>query len=124
MKKLAIIAGAITLSCLAGAAQAQNWYVGGYGAMNYTHDGDANGNEKMVYDLGFGVGGMVGYAMASVTEEDEVPWHRVLNSRGEVSERSAGDGAARQRKLLRAEGVSFNRSSKLDLDEVGWLPRG
>lgn len=67
---------------------------------------------------------MVGYAMASVTEEDEVPWHRVLNSRGEVSERSAGDGAARQRKLLRAEGVSFNRSSKLDLDEVGWLPRG
>ncbi|MBE9553101.1 MAG: porin family protein [Proteobacteria bacterium] len=63
MKKLAIIAGAITLSCLAGAAQAQNWYVGGYGAMNYTHDGDANGNENMVYDLGFGVGGMVGYAM-------------------------------------------------------------
>jgi opacity protein-like surface antigen len=65
MKKLATIAGAITLSCLTGAAQAQNWYVGGYGAMNYTHDGDANGNEKMVYDLGFGVGGMVGYAMAN-----------------------------------------------------------
>jgi len=67
---------------------------------------------------------MVGFAMASVTEHDAVPWHRVLNSRGEVSERSAGDGAARQRRLLRAEGVRFDRRSRLDLDEVGWLPRG
>lgn len=63
MKKLAIIAGAITLSCLAGTVQAQNWYAGGYGAMNYTHDGTANGTDRMNYDLGFGFGGMVGYAM-------------------------------------------------------------
>lgn len=65
MKKLATVVGAITLTCLAGAAQAQNWYVGGYGAMNYTHDGNANGTDKMVYDLGFGVGAMVGYAMTN-----------------------------------------------------------
>ena len=65
MKKLAIIAGAVTLSCLAGAAQAQNWYVGGYGAMNYTHDGNANGGGNLDYDLGFGLGGIVGYAMAN-----------------------------------------------------------
>lgn len=65
MKKLATIVGAITMSCLAGAAQAQSWYAGGYGAMNYTHDGNANGTDKMVYDLGFGFGGTVGYAMAN-----------------------------------------------------------
>lgn len=66
---------------------------------------------------------MVGFAMASVREEDRVPWHRVLNSRGEVSARAAGDGAARQRKLLRAEGIRFDRRMRLDLDDVGWLPR-
>lgn len=65
MKKVTTIVGAITLSCLAGTAQAQGWYAGGYGAMNYTHDGYANGTDKMTYDLGYGIGGMVGYAMAN-----------------------------------------------------------
>ena len=66
---------------------------------------------------------MAGYAMAAVPSGSDVPWHRVLNSRGEVSERAAGDGAARQRRLLRAEGVRFDRRQRVDLDEVGWLPR-
>ena len=65
MNRIATIACAAAISCLAGTAQAQNWYVGGYGAMNYTHDGNANGNASLVYELGYGVGGMVGYAMAS-----------------------------------------------------------
>ena len=66
MKKLLTIAGAaIMFSSLAGTAQAQNWYAGGYGAMNYTHDGFANGTDKMTYDLGFGVGATAGYAMAN-----------------------------------------------------------
>lgn len=79
MKKLAAVAGAAMLVFAAGSAQAQNWYVGGYGAMNYTHDGTANGNDKMVYDLGFGVGGLVGYAMANG-----------LRLEGEVAYRSNG----------------------------------
>jgi opacity protein-like surface antigen len=65
MKKFAVAIVAATLSCLAGAAQAQNFYVGGYGAVNYTHDGNANGNEKMIYDLGYGVGAVGGYAMGN-----------------------------------------------------------
>ncbi|MBE9557275.1 MAG: porin family protein [Proteobacteria bacterium] len=65
MKKFSAIIVAATLSCLAGAAQAQNFYVGGYGAMNYTHDGNANGNEKMVYDPGYGVGAVGGYVMGN-----------------------------------------------------------
>lgn len=62
MKKLLTVVGAAALSCLAGAAQAQNWYVGGYGALNLTHDGNANGTDNVVYDLGFGIGGVAGYA--------------------------------------------------------------
>ncbi len=65
MKKLAAIVGAATISCLGGAAQAQNFYVGGYGAMNYTHDGSSGGGGNMVYDLGLGIGGIFGYAMGN-----------------------------------------------------------
>lgn len=79
MRKLFIVAGAAVLVCASGAAQAQNWYAGGYGAMNYTHDGNANGNDKMVYDLGYGVGGFVGYAMANG-----------LRLEGEIAYRSNG----------------------------------
>lgn len=65
MKKVALAlgAGALSLSVIAASAQAEGFYVGGYGAMNYTHDGYANGNDRVTYDLGYGVGGMVGYAM-------------------------------------------------------------
>jgi opacity protein-like surface antigen len=65
MKKLAVIFGAAAFICLGGAAQAQSFYVGGYGAMNYTHDGNANGVDKIVYDLGYGVGAVGGYAMGN-----------------------------------------------------------
>lgn len=65
MKKFAVIMGVCALVSTTGSAQAQNWYAGGYGAMNYAHDGTANGNENVDYNLGYGIGGFVGYAMAS-----------------------------------------------------------
>ncbi|MCA9753776.1 MAG: MGMT family protein, partial [Gemmatimonadetes bacterium] len=52
---------------------------------------------------------------------DDVPWQRVVNSRGEISQRSAGDGAARQRRKLRGEGVTIDRRGRIDLEEFGWL---
>ena len=64
---------------------------------------------------------IVGFAMAGCP--DDVPWHRIVNSRGEVSVRSAGDGASRQRALLREEGIRLDRKGRLDLDTHGWLPR-
>ena len=79
MNRFVTVVCAAALSCAAGAAQAQGWYAGGYGAMNYTHDGDANGNERVDYELGFGIGGMVGYAMASG-----------LRFEGEIAYRSNG----------------------------------
>lgn len=65
MKKFAVIVGVCALVSTTGSAQAQNWYAGGYGAMNYAHDGNANGNENVDYNLGYGIGGFVGYAMAN-----------------------------------------------------------
>ncbi len=43
----------------------------------------------------------VGYAMAAVTS-DQLPWHRVINSRGMVSQRSDGQEDPEQYLLLKA----------------------
>lgn len=65
----------------------------------------------------------VGYAMAALPAHSGVPWHRVLNREGRVSQRSAGDGSLHQRALLEAEGVAFDRAGRCDLERVGWRPR-
>ena len=62
---------------------------------------------------------MVGYALASLAEED-VPWQRVINSAGGISERSGGGGTTRQRLRLMAEGICFDRRGRVDFDRYGW----
>lgn len=56
----------------------------------------------------------VGGAMAACP--DDVPWQRVINSQGKISERP---GAEEQRKLLEAEGVLFT-NDRVDLRRYGW----
>ena len=64
---------------------------------------------------------MVGYAMAALSGSDRnVPWQRVLNRTGAVSERSGGGGTSRQRRALEAEGVVFDAKGRIDFDAVGW----
>jgi methylated-DNA-protein-cysteine methyltransferase-like protein len=63
----------------------------------------------------------VGYALAALPDQHTVPWHRVVNARGEVSRRSAAVGYERlQQSLLEAEGVVFDCSGRIDLDDFGW----
>ena len=57
----------------------------------------------------------VGGAMANCP--DDVPWQRVINSQGKISERPGG--AERQRILLEEEGVVFVKD-KVDLKKYGW----
>ena len=59
----------------------------------------------------------VGYALAALDGESDVPWHRVVNARGEVSPRS-GDRSVEglQRALLEAEGVRFDARGRIDLE--------
>lgn len=59
----------------------------------------------------------VGYAMAALPPGSRVPWHRVINHKGEISIR---DGADRQRRRLEAEGIRFNLRGRVDLSKVGW----
>jgi methylated-DNA-protein-cysteine methyltransferase-like protein len=57
----------------------------------------------------------VGGAMANCP--DDVPWQRVINSKGEISQRP---GAQRQKELLLEEGVMFNEKGRIDLKKYGW----
>jgi methylated-DNA-protein-cysteine methyltransferase related protein len=60
----------------------------------------------------------VGGAMAACP--DDVPWQRVINSQGKISERP---GAERQRTLLEEEGVLFVKD-KVDMKKYGWKGLG
>ena len=50
----------------------------------------------------------VGYALHALPGNSGVPWHRVVNARGEISPRGGGDSHELQRLLLEAEGVQFD----------------
>jgi len=56
----------------------------------------------------------VGNAMAACP--DDVPWQRVINSQGKISQRP---GAERQRHLLEQEGIMFVKD-KVDLKLYRW----
>ena len=62
---------------------------------------------------------MVGYAMAGLDFDSDVPWHRVINRLGRISPR-AGDGAELQRTLLQREGVGFDAEGVIPLRKYRW----
>ena len=62
----------------------------------------------------------VGYALHNLPERSNVPWHRVINSRGEISPRSAGDSHELQRMLLEAEDVEIDLRGRIDLKTFLW----
>ncbi len=64
----------------------------------------------------------VGYALAALSDEEaqEVPWWRVINAHGRISNSNARLHAAHQRELLEAEGVTFGEDERVDLTRYGW----
>jgi len=56
----------------------------------------------------------VGYALHALPDGSGVPWHRVINAKGEISPRSAGDSHELQRMLLEAEGVEFDERGRVE----------
>lgn len=67
----------------------------------------------------------VGYAMHALQAGTNVPWHRVVNAKGEISRRARAGGELTQRILLEREGVRFNARGRIDLERYGWKsPRG
>jgi methylated-DNA-protein-cysteine methyltransferase related protein len=65
----------------------------------------------------------VGYALSALPDGSSVPWHRVVNARGEISLRSGGsDSHLLQRARLEAEGVAFDAQGRIPLELFQWRP--
>ncbi|HET89128.1 MAG TPA: MGMT family protein [Chloroflexi bacterium] len=60
----------------------------------------------------------VGWALHSLPAASDVPWQRVINSRGRIS--VASSSATVQRALLEAEGVEFDAAGTVDWERCGW----
>jgi methylated-DNA-protein-cysteine methyltransferase-like protein len=59
----------------------------------------------------------VGYALSALAADSGVPWHRVINARGEISNVSS---ANLQRRLLKQEGIVFDAQGRIPLDRFRW----
>lgn len=64
----------------------------------------------------------VGYALAALPQGSDVPWHRVINGRGEISERRMPGADEYQRILLQDEGVEFGLHGRVNLKKYQWRP--
>jgi len=62
----------------------------------------------------------VGYALHALPDRTVVPWHRVINARGEVSRRSEPGAELSQRMLLEREGVRFDVRGRVPLRNYRW----
>ena len=71
-----------------------------------------------------GAARQVGWALHAITEQDDVPWQRVINARGEISSRGIREIEDYQRALLQSEGVIFDQAGRVDLARFAWRPRG
>ena len=63
---------------------------------------------------------LVGFALATLKEGTDIPWFRVINSKGEISFPEDSDGFKIQYSLLQNEGIIFDSKNKINLKQHGW----
>lgn len=68
-----------------------------------------------------GMARQVGWALAALRDEEDVPWQRVLRSSGRLAFQGDPVRAMLQRRLLEDEGVTFRRD-RVDMATYGWAP--
>ncbi len=64
----------------------------------------------------------VGYALNALKKDNsqEIPWQRVINSKGYISFKGDTFRANLQRKLLEKEGIVFHSDGRIDFKIFGW----
>ncbi len=72
----------------------------------------------------YGKARLVGYALYQVDmRSSDIPWHRVINAKGEISHSLLRHGTDyKQRDILEEEGIKFSPEGKINLREYLWRP--
>jgi len=67
---------------------------------------------------------LVGYALYRVDmKTSDVPWQRVINAKGEVSQSPLRNGTDYlQQAILEDEGIEFDEKGRIDLSRYRWQP--
>jgi methylated-DNA-protein-cysteine methyltransferase-like protein len=67
---------------------------------------------------------MVGYALHRVPNSSSIPWHRVVNTKGELSLMRKGRASGLEQRLrLEREGVTVNAAFRVSMTRFGWRPK-
>ncbi|MCC6301647.1 MAG: MGMT family protein [Gammaproteobacteria bacterium] len=64
----------------------------------------------------------VGYALNALPDGSDLPWHRVVNAGGKISQRAEPHFEGIQRDLLEREGIVFSPSGAIPLSRYQWDP--
>jgi len=60
-------------------------------------------------------------ALHTSSEKENLPWHRVINGKGQISLKP-GYGFELQKALLEEEGIAFDERDTTDLNRYLWSP--
>jgi methylated-DNA-protein-cysteine methyltransferase-like protein len=64
----------------------------------------------------------VGWALLNLGADSDVPWQRVINVKGYISNKSSPEAPLIQRERLEAEGIRFADDGQVDLAIFLWQP--
>ena len=71
----------------------------------------------------WGCARQVGWALRRLSLPSDVPWHRVVNAKGQISMSPSREGSDwMQRELLITEGIPVDQEGRLPLKRFLWLP--
>lgn len=63
---------------------------------------------------------LVGFALAGLKEDTDIPWFRVINSKGNISFPEDSDAFKIQYSLLQQDGIIFGANNRINLKQFGW----
>jgi methylated-DNA-protein-cysteine methyltransferase-like protein len=64
----------------------------------------------------------VGWALHSTPAHLDIPWHRVINSKGRISTDCGEHSPDLQRRLLELEDIEFDTKDYIDMARFQWQP--
>lgn len=65
---------------------------------------------------------LVGQLLRNLDPAIDIPWHRVVNAKGEVTRTLSRNGSdTLQQHLLEQEGIEFDKNNRFNLERFRWL---